>query len=105
MVGWDSTKLELAGEQLRIVNVYGWTGAHTDRHARKRTANLFNIIKAELEAQSAAATFIMGDFNGDLADFPVLAKLIEEEGWNDLGAIADQLGPASVCTDLLAKRR
>ena len=51
------------GEQVRIVNVYGWTGAHTDRHARKRTANLFNIMKAELEAQSEAATFIMGDFN------------------------------------------
>jgi len=34
----------------------------------------------------------MGDLNGDLADFPVLAKLIEEEGWNDLGAIADQWG-------------
>ena len=39
------------GEQVRIVNVYGWTGAHENKHARKRTAKLFNIIKAELDAQ------------------------------------------------------
>ena len=77
------------GEQVRIVNVYCWTGAHNNQHARKRTANMFIIIKAELDAPSECPTFMMGDFNGDIDDFPTLTKLIDEEGWSDLGAIAD----------------
>ena len=76
---------------MRIVNVYGWTGAHQPARAQKK-ANMFNIIKAELDAQSECPTFIMGDFNGGIEDFPTLAKLIDEEGWSDLGAIAGQWG-------------
>ena len=34
----------------------------------------------------------MGDFNGDIDDFPVLANVINDEGWHDLGAIANQWG-------------
>lgn len=81
-------QLDVQGRTLLIAVIYGWTGACAGNGAAERSEDLMHILANELRAQPVGPQLIMGDFNGELEDFPTLITMTQEEGWTDVGAQA-----------------
>ena len=69
-----------------IGNIYGWTGGVKGSKTAKRTNDLLTIGMNELELQEPGPKMLTGDFNGNLANFPVIQDLLDNKGWIDLGS-------------------
>jgi hypothetical protein len=80
--------LDTDGIMLMIAIVYGWTGGTKGSIACQRTDDLMAIIKEEFEACPCGPKLIMGDINGDLADFPTISEMLRKDGWADLGSLS-----------------
>ena len=66
-------------------NIYGWTGGHTCKKARRRTNGLCNAIRSEIGCHPPGPVFICGDVNADFDDIQCLKDLTQLDGWVDLG--------------------
>ena len=79
---------ELEECTLQIGNGYGWTGGVKGSKAADRTNDLFVIAVNELDLQEPGPKMLVGDFNGELEDLPIIQHLLKEKGWIDVGSHA-----------------
>ncbi len=77
---------------LRVVPLYGWTGAHGSAEAVGPTEGLLDIVADELDQAPHIPTLLIGDLNGEPEDFPTLGVLLQTKGWTDLGAAHHRWG-------------
>ena len=49
---------------------------------------MFHVIFHELEQHPPGPKLILGDFNGDVGDFPSLSERVNDASWYDVGDIA-----------------
>ena len=59
---------------LTIVNLYCWTGGHGDAEAAARTDDMFHVVFHELQPHPPGPKIILGHFNCDVEDLPVLFR-------------------------------
>ena len=79
---------ELEESTLQIGNGYGWTGGVKGSKAADRTNDLVVIAVNEFDLQEPGPKMLVGDFNGELEDLPIIQHLLKEKGWVDLGSHA-----------------
>ena len=84
-----------------VYAVYGWTGAYVGSAEAARTDALLERIFADMDLQEAGPRLIVGDLNGDVEAFPVLAQHVATSAVIDVGAVASQYG--SVASDFTCK--
>ena len=77
---------------LRLANVYGQTGGHHDEEASMITDHIIGSIMEELETQPGIPTIIIGDLNAEPQDIPIVAEMLEQDGWVDCGHKANLWG-------------
>ena len=88
--------IDLGWEQmLQIFNIYGKSGGSKEDIAM--TEALIETIRDEKEAEQnkmkqTLPTIILGDFNENPEKLQGIMKLVEEEGWVDVGLHADWWG-------------
>ena len=86
---------EIAGQEVMIANVYGYTGGHTDLEAAQGTDEIIAVVIEETEKKvKRIPIMIVGDLNADIDDLPLLRDLISEHRWRDCGACASYWGGA-----------
>ena len=84
---------EVAGQEVLIANVYGYTGGHTDLEAAQGTDDIIAVIIDEIAKKvRKIPILIVGDLNADVDDLPLLHDLIVEHRWRDCGACASFWG-------------
>lgn len=72
--------------------VHGYPGGHGSSFKANAMCSIIQVIADDVSLRPNGAVFIIGDLNADAPDLPRVQKLIQDEGWTDLGAIADQWG-------------
>ena len=77
---------------LPSVSAYGMVNGHSDLNARSYTNDLLDAAATELNQWPPGPKVIAGDLNADADDLEVLQRLINEEGWTDVGAHASRWG-------------
>ncbi len=85
-----------------IYNVNGRTGASGDKLAAARTDNLIDMVLEDWDMQEDGPKMLVGDLNGNLADFPALTLGLETNALIDLVSIASKYGNPMLTT--LARR-
>ena len=58
------------GVEFLCINVYGWSGAHTNTDNALRTDDILARVMEELRWWIGIPTLLCGGLNGDLEDFP-----------------------------------
>ena len=84
--------VELGSTCLTCINIYGWTGGHTNLEAAQATDDLLDICLQTVCDRQSGPIVIQGDINADTADIPTANNLITEQGWVDCGAVASWWG-------------
>ena len=72
--------------------IYGHSGGHGNSSKAHLTNTIVQAVDDDIKLRPPGAHFIVGDFNADVPDIPALERLTVDEGWVDLGAVADQWG-------------
>ena len=80
------------GHVVMIYVLYGYTGGHTNERQAARTSQLVGAIRAEMACQPLGPAALVTDLNADTDDIADLLILINEHGWQDLGAQAHRWG-------------
>ena len=72
--------------------MYGSTGGNASTDAAQKTDIMVAALVCELEEVAKDQVCIIGDLNADLEDIPMALDLVENEGWKDMGANAENWG-------------
>ena len=81
--------------RINLVNAYAYVNGHQNMHARGATNRLFDTIMEECDAQQGPSIICI-NLNADSMDVQTIRKAILNQGWVDLGAIAEKWGGVQI---------
>ena len=72
---------------LMVVNLYRWQGAANNTNSKKKTDELIEAARQEVDTTGIGPKIILGDINTDIDSSPAMRKLITQRGWTDVASL------------------